>query len=153
MEQAALNAYLSNLLIDRYCTSTAAEWAACLAAVPPTASLDGSFVDRSIQRKELLKCEPYKAVAAACMEDERRQQAILREAASAPACEDERAALGACHRRHNADAETCDAAVLQLLACGLPRLHADVSTSLPIPYVQYRDFALLFCNPHGGMPS
>jgi hypothetical protein len=113
-----VNLLLTKIMTDKFCKRESSDWDACIQNFVVQRS-DGSFVDQSIQRKGLLKCEPYKDAATSCLQDERRQQAILRQAGKAPGCRDERAALAKCQRLNPGNSGVCEAQVLEMVMCGL----------------------------------
>jgi hypothetical protein len=127
-----VNILLSKLMTDRFCSGEASDFDACIQNFVPQ-RVDNSYIDQHIQRKGLKKCEPYKEVVQRCMQDEKKQTAILKAAAKAPTCNDERKRLAQCQRKGNSQ---CEAEALESVMCGLVYLaqkqrKGAASTELP----------------------
>lgn len=118
-----VNVLLTKLMMDRHCGHDAQDFDACVVNHVPSKS-DGSYVDQSIQRRGLRKCEPYKAQLHQCLQNEKHQQAIMRQASKAPTCKDERQALARCQqmtpsRGLAGDAGKCEREAIEMIMCGL----------------------------------
>ena len=109
-----VNILLSKLMTDKFCSGEASDFDACIQNYVPQ-RIDSSFVDQSIQRKGLKRCEPYKEVVQRCMQDEKKQTAILKAAAKAPTCNEERKRLAQCQRKGG----QCEPEALESVFCGL----------------------------------
>eukprot|EP00744_Colponema_vietnamica_P019621 GILI01027791.1.p1 GENE.GILI01027791.1~~GILI01027791.1.p1 ORF type:complete len:135 (+),score=30.81 GILI01027791.1:60-464(+) len=109
-----INLLLSKILTDRFCSHEASDFDACIHNYVIQHS-DGSFVDASIQRKGIRKCEPYKEVVQKCMQDDAKQQTILRAASAAPACKNERNILMQCQRSK----KDCAQEAREMIMCGM----------------------------------
>lgn len=113
-----VNLLLTKIMTDRFCKVEANDFDACIANYVPQ-RIDNSFVDVSLQRKGLKKCEPYKEAAQRCLQDQKHQQAILRTAAKAPVCKQERSALAQCQKASGSDPNACEQQAIDMLMCGL----------------------------------
>ncbi|ORC87188.1 uncharacterized protein TM35_000231590 [Trypanosoma theileri] len=110
-----LQVLLTKLMTDRYCSGEASDLDACIQNFVPQAT-DGSWVDQSLQRRGLRRCQPYQEVARRCLEDERRHAAIFKAAANAPVCREERTTLQRCRQTRGRD---CEQEALEMLYCGM----------------------------------
>lgn len=119
-----VNLLLTKLMTEKHCKQESYDYEACVENFVPQ-RVDGSHVDQSLQRVSLRKCAPYKELAQKCMQDDKKQQAILKQAARVQACREERNALAKCQRAHPQDSQTaCDRQVLEMMMCGLVGLVA-----------------------------
>ncbi|KAG5501540.1 hypothetical protein JKF63_03369 [Porcisia hertigi] len=110
-----LQILLTKLMTDRFCSQEAGDLEACIQNFVPQ-HIDGSYVDQSIQRRGIRRCNPYREVAQRCLEDEKKQSAIFRAAAVAPTCKNEQRALHRCQRMKGRD---CEAEALETVYCGM----------------------------------
>lgn len=110
----SINLLLSKILTDRFCAHESSDFEACIQNYVIQHS-DGSFVDASLQRKGIRKCDPYKEVIQKCMQDDTKQQAILRAASAAPTCKVERNSLMQCQRAK----KDCAQEAREMIFCGL----------------------------------
>lgn len=109
-----LQLLLTKLMTDRFCSDVASDFDACLQNFVPQ-KIDGSFVDLSLQRKGLKKCEPYRDAAHKCLQDDKKQSAIFKAAAQAPTCKGERQTLAQCQRKKG----ECEQEALEMVYCGM----------------------------------
>ena len=116
--EQAVHSLLVKIMSDRFCRVEANDFDACIANFVPQ-HIDGSFVDQALQRKGLKKCEPYKLAAQKCIQDDKKQSAILKKAAQAPNCKEERAILQKCQRQTGGANGACEAEALEMMICGL----------------------------------
>jgi len=116
-----VNILMTKVLSDRFCRQESLDYDACVAnfVIPRP---DNSYVDQSLQRIGLRKCEPYKEVVEKCIGDEKRQTAVARKAASMPQCKEEHAALQKCHRLYPNDVAACERQTHELMLCGLVQM-------------------------------
>ncbi|EPY36114.1 hypothetical protein STCU_00748 [Strigomonas culicis] len=105
-------------MTDRFCAHEASDLDACIQNFVPQ-HIDGSYVDQSLQRRGMKKCEPYQDVARKCMSDDKKQNAIFRAAAKVPQCRQEQRVLEKCQRQHGRD---CEKEALELIYCGMVHL-------------------------------
>eukprot|EP00331_Platyophrya_macrostoma_P027366 CAMPEP_0176436710 /NCGR_PEP_ID=MMETSP0127-20121128/18144_1 /TAXON_ID=938130 /ORGANISM="Platyophrya macrostoma, Strain WH" /LENGTH=136 /DNA_ID=CAMNT_0017820109 /DNA_START=35 /DNA_END=445 /DNA_ORIENTATION=- len=110
-----LQLLLSKLMTDRYCSDVASDFDACIQNYVPQ-QIDGSFVDLSLQRKGLKRCEPYKEAAQKCLQDDKKHTQIFRQASQAPTCKTERQKLAQCQRKGGKD---CEQEALEMVYCGM----------------------------------
>ncbi|KAG5475425.1 hypothetical protein LSCM1_03542 [Leishmania martiniquensis] len=110
-----LQILLTKLMTDRFCAQETSDLDACIQNFVPQ-HIDGSHVDQSLQRRGIRRCKPYQEVARKCLEDDKRQTAIFRAAATAPTCKSEQRALQRCQRAKGRD---CEAEALETVYCGM----------------------------------
>lgn len=110
-----LQLLLTKLMTDKYCRDVASDFDACFQNYVPQ-RIDGSFVDQALQRKGLKKCEPYREVAHKCLQDDKKQSQIFKQAAQAPTCKTERNKLAQCQRTKGKD---CEQEALEMVYCGM----------------------------------
>ena len=122
-----VNLLLSKLMTDKYCAGEASDFDACIQNFVPQ-RIDASFVDQSLQRKGLKKCEPYKDVVQKCMQDERKQSLVLKHAAKQPQCKDERTRLARCQSTK----KECEQEALEMIFCGLVAMIQKQGKKAPV---------------------
>ncbi|KEG14238.1 hypothetical protein DQ04_00561070 [Trypanosoma grayi] len=110
-----LQVLLTKLMTDRFCSGESSDLDACIQNFVPQAT-DNSWVDQSLQRRGLRKCQPYQEVARRCLDDEKKHAAVFKAAASAPVCKDEMKVLNQCRRMRGRD---CEQEALEMLYCGM----------------------------------
>ncbi|AAQ15902.1 uncharacterized protein TEOVI_000038000 [Trypanosoma equiperdum] len=109
-----LQILLTKLMTDRFCSGEVNDIDACVQNFVPQAS-DGSWVDQSIHRRGMKKCEPYREVARRCLEDEKKQKMVFKAATEVSTCREERRKLEKC-RYAGGD---CEQEALEVLYCGM----------------------------------
>lgn len=122
---------LTKLMTDRFCAHEASDLDACIQNFVPQ-QIDGSYVDQSLQRRGMKKCEPYQDLARKCMSDDKKQNTIFRAAAKVPQCRQEQRQLEKCQRQRGRD---CEREALELIYCGMVHLvqrQKKSSTSAPL---------------------
>lgn len=110
-----LQVLLTKLMTDRFCSREASDLDACFQNFVPQHS-DGSYVDGSLRRRSIARCKPYADVASQCLQDEKKQSAVLRAASMAPVCRNEHRALQKCQRAKGRD---CEREALETVYCGM----------------------------------
>ena len=110
-----LQIVLSKLMTDRYCSGEASDFDACIQNYVPHRS-DHSHIEEYYHRKGMKQCEPYRDVLRRCMQDEKKQQVIFRQASAVPQCKAERNKLLQCQRQKGRD---CEQEALETVYCGM----------------------------------
>nr|CCC89507.1 conserved hypothetical protein [Trypanosoma congolense IL3000] len=110
-----LQILLTKLMGDRFCSGEISDVDACIQNFVPQSS-DGSWIDRSLQRRGMKKCEPYQDAARRCMDDEKKQKSVFKAAAAFPSCREERKTLEMCRLHGKSD---CEQEALDVLFCGM----------------------------------
>ncbi len=113
-----INLLLTKIMTDRFCKTEAYNLDACVENYVPQ-KIDGSFVDQSLQRKGLRMCAEYRDTAMKCLQDEKKQTAVIRAASRVSACKEERAATAKCQRAHPGNASACERESLEMIMCGM----------------------------------
>jgi hypothetical protein len=113
-----VNLLLTKIMTDRFCKVESHNLDACVENYVPQ-HIDGSFIDQSIQRRGLAKCQPYKDDAMKCLQDEKRQTAVIKAASRVPSCKEERANVAKCQRAHPGNNAACEKETLEIIMCGL----------------------------------
>jgi hypothetical protein len=113
-----VNLLITKIMTERYCRVEANDFDACIQNFVPQ-QIDGSHVDQVLQRKGIRKCEPYKEAAQRCLQDEKKQQNILRAAAASKGCKEERAMLQKCQTATRGATGACEKEALDMMICGL----------------------------------
>mmetsp|Transcript_25243 Transcript_25243/g.44152 ORF Transcript_25243/g.44152 Transcript_25243/m.44152 type:complete len:137 (+) Transcript_25243:61-471(+) len=109
-----LQVLLTKIMTDRFCSNEARDFDACYQNY--VHGIDqGSYVDRSLQRKGLKKCEPYRQAASQCLQDDKKQSIVLKAASQAPTCQAERKTLVACQRKGG----QCENELQEMVICGM----------------------------------
>uniref|UniRef100_A0A6U4UM90 Uncharacterized protein n=1 Tax=Neobodo designis TaxID=312471 RepID=A0A6U4UM90_NEODS len=113
-----VNLLLTKIMTDRFCKTESHNLDACVENYVPQ-KIDGSYIDQSLQRRGLAKCQPYKEDAMKCLQDEKRQTAVIKAASRVPSCKEERAAVAKCQRAHPGNNAACEGETLEMIMCGL----------------------------------
>ena len=107
-----VNLLLTKIMTDRFCKTESHNLDACVDNYVPQ-KIDGSYIDQSLQRRGLAKCAPYKDDAMKCLQDEKRQTAVIKAASRVPSCKEERAAVAKCQRAHPGNNAACEGETLE----------------------------------------
>ena len=113
-----VNLLLTKIMTDRFCKTEAYNLDACVENYVPQ-KIDGSYVDQSLQRRGLKMCAPYKEEAMKCLQDDKKQGAVIKAASRVAQCKDERAAVAKCQRLHPTNNAACERETLEMIMCGL----------------------------------
>jgi hypothetical protein len=113
-----VNLLLTKLMTDKFCRQDAQDFDACISNYVPQ-KVDGSYIDQSIQRRGIRKCDPYKSAMQQCLQNDKHQQAILRQASRAPTCKEERNELARCQKHAPRDSGKCEREAIEMVMCGL----------------------------------
>lgn len=113
--QENLQILLTKLMTDRFCSHEASDLEACIQNFVPQ-HIDGSYVDQSLQRKGIKRCQPYQEITRKCLGDDKKQTAIFRAAAVAPTCKREQRALQRCQSKKGRE---CEEEALETVYCGM----------------------------------
>ena len=113
-----VNMLVTKIMTDRFCKTEAYNLDACVENYVPQKT-DGSYVDQSLQRRGLKTCAPYKEEAMKCLQDEKRQTAIIKAAMRVPSCKEERAAVQKCQRVNGGNTAACERETMEMIMCGL----------------------------------
>ena len=114
---AALNTLLTKVMVDRYCSQQQGDWEACVAHYVPQHGSDGSFVEQSLQRRGKKVCDPYQDVLFKCIQDDKKQNNIIKLASSVPECKAERNQYVRCQKAKGGN--QCEQEAREMLMCGL----------------------------------
>eukprot|EP00759_Apiculatamorpha_spiralis_P044677 PhF_6_TR41606/c0_g1_i3/m.63057 len=98
----ALNMLLTKVMVERFCQQQNNDYEACVANYVPQHG-DNSYVELSLQRRGIKLCEPYKTELHKCMHDDKKQQSIMKLAASVPECKVERNQYMKCQKSQGSD--------------------------------------------------
>src|SRR5690349_15997490 len=101
----AINQLMTKLMTDRYCRKEMKDFEACVLNFVPQHGGDNSHVEHCLQRKGLLKCQPYKELLQKCLGDDKKQTLLTKQAASMPECKEERTAYAQCQRKGGQNCE------------------------------------------------
>ncbi|KAG8346121.1 hypothetical protein TRVL_03054 [Trypanosoma vivax] len=113
-----LQALLTKIMSTRFCSGEDSDVKACFQNfVPPNQS--NSWVEQSLHRVGVKKCEPYTEALHRCMGNEKKHAVVLKAAASAPVCMEERKKAAQCRLFPDRD---CEQEVLEMLYCGMVHL-------------------------------
>lgn len=109
---------LTALLRDRYCSASFAHYDSCTQNFMFEPHSD-SYVEASLLRKAVGKCEPFHRAYAKCLQNPKNQNDIIRSAVKVPACLQPRRQLEKCQRFSK---KGCERESEELLYCGLSYL-------------------------------
>jgi hypothetical protein len=118
MATDAVNLLLTKIMTDKYCSAEKRDFTACVAYYVPSHT-DGSYVDLSLQRRGTRKCEDHSKALQQCLQDDKRQTAVMRAASKHTQCKDERNTLVKCQQAAGGNKGACDPQFYALLECGM----------------------------------
>lgn len=106
---------LTALLRDRFCGQRFTDYDSCVQnfVFEPHSN---SYVESSLIRKALAKCNPFELAYHKCLQNPKFQNDIIRSAVQLPACAQARNQLAKCQRNQKRD---CEKESEELLYCGL----------------------------------
>jgi hypothetical protein len=109
-----VNLLLTKYVTDRFCHQEHKDLNACIAYYVPQ-HISDSWIDRSLQRQSLKKCEEHSAAFKACVTNEKYAQTVVKRSVAAPSCKVERDTLIRCQKK----GAKCTEEYLRLLECGV----------------------------------
>lgn len=110
-----INILLNKLMKDRFCSQQVNDLDACIQNyVLPNPT--NSYIDQSLYRKGMKKCQAYVDVAKKCLNNSERQNIIIQAAVKEPQCVQERRALMTCRQIPDRD---CLKESTNLIYCGM----------------------------------
>lgn len=117
-QASAVDILLTKIMQDKYCAFEKRDLNACISYYVP-AHIDNSYVDLSLQRRGAKKCEEHSKALQQCMQDEKKQTAIMRAASKHQKCGDERNTLLKCQQAAGGNKGACEPQFYGLLECGM----------------------------------
>ena len=117
-QAGAVDILLTKIMQDKYCSTEKKDLNSCISYYVPV-HIDNSYVDQSLQRRGVKKCEDYNKALSQCMQDEKKQTAIMRVASKHSQCKEERNQLLKCQQAAGGNKGACETQFYTLLECGM----------------------------------